>query len=321
MTKRGPSTQPRSRSASLGVNGGLVGVMALAACGSKSSIDGARARELFERVRIDTHGIHGLSGLAIDGDGVVWTVAERGNMAFRLELDGTKLTSTTAFPVDGLPPGNDMESAAVLGDGDLVVGTENNTAGVAYLFRLHLDGGRLRVVDPPLQITKADAGIEIEADHGAEAVCAVGSTVVLGLETVGKDAAGRWAPLVIVDLATGARSAHRVRLRTDTGKLSGLDCWAEGSAIHAVAIERHFAVTQLVAFDVPPITAPTSDIETSLVLDLAPVLRGSLNLEGIVRFPDGHLAAVVDNQYKKITGPDEILVFKTRQAPATPPAP
>jgi hypothetical protein len=307
------------------VSRALVVVLAVvAACGGKKSIDRDRAAALFDRVTIDTHGIHGLSGLAIDHDGAVWTVAERGKTAFRLELDGTKLKSTTAVPVDGLPPGNDMESAAFLGDGDLVVGTENNAAGIAYVFRLHRDGDRLRVVDPPLQITAADTGIAIEANHGAEAVCAVGSTVVLALETVGKDSAGRWAPLVVLDLATGARVGHRVRLRTDTGKLSGLDCWTDGAVVHAVAIERHFAVTQFVGFDVPPITAPTSDIETSLVLDLAPVLRGTLNLEGIVRFPDGHLAAVVDNQYKTITGPDELLVFKplrTPATPATPPAP
>jgi hypothetical protein len=295
----------------------LVGVAALVACGGKKSIDSDRASALFTRVTIDTHGVHGLSGLALDRDGAVWTVAERGKTAFRLELDGATLTSTTAFPVDGLPPGNDMESAAVLGDGDLVVGTENNAAGVAYIFRLHRDGDRLRVVDPPIQITAADIGIAIEANHGAEAACAVGSTVVLALETVGKDSAGRWAPLVVLDLATGARVGHRVRLRTDTGKLSGLDCWTDGSAVHAVAIERHFAVTQLVGFDVPPITAPTSEIATSLVLDLAPVLRGALNLEGLVRFPDGHLAAVVDNQYKTITGPDELLVFKPLRAPAS----
>jgi hypothetical protein len=293
----------------------------LAACRGEGSLDRRRAAALFTRVTIDTHGIHGLSGLAVDADGAVWAVAERGKTAFRLTLDGTTLSSTTAFPVDGLPPGNDLESAAFLGDGDMIVGTESNTAGVAYLFRLHRDGDRLRVVDPPLEITRADAGIAVEADHGAEAVCAVGSTVVLALETVGQDAAGRWAPLVIVDLATGARAAHRVRLRTDRGKLSGLDCWAEGTAVHAVAIERHFAVTQLVALEVPPITAPSSDITTALVLDLAPVLRGSLNLEGIVRFPDGHLAAVVDNQYKTITGPDEVLVFKTRPPRDPDPAP
>lgn len=291
---------------------------ALAACSGEKSIDRERAAEMFARVTIDTHGVHGLSGLAVDRDGAVWTVAERGKTAFELELAGARLLATTAFPVEGLPAGEDMESAAALDDGDLLVGTEGNAHGIARLFRLHRDGDRLRVTGEPIAITEADAGLAIGANHGAEATCAAGSVVAVALETAGKDAIGRWAPLVVIDLATGVRTGHRVRLRTATGKLSGLDCWADGPRIHAVAIERHFEVTQLVGFDVPPPGAPTSDVTTSLVLDLAPVLRGALNLEGIVRFPDGHLAAVVDNQYKTITGPDELLVFRALRPPPAP---
>ncbi|MBZ0233767.1 MAG: hypothetical protein K8M05_15675, partial [Deltaproteobacteria bacterium] len=111
-------------------------------------------------------------------------------------------------------------------------------------------------------------------------------------------------------LVTGARVGHRVRLRTATGKLAGLDCWRDGDVVRAVAIERHFEVTELVAFDLPPAGAAVTDLTTALALDLGPALRGALNLEGIVRFPDGRVVAVVDNQYKKITGPDELLVFK-----------
>jgi hypothetical protein len=207
-----------------------------------------------------------------------------------------------------------MESLASLPDGDLLVGTEGSSSGIARLFRLHRDGDHLRVTGDPITITREDAGVEIGANHGAEAACAAGTRVAVALETSGTDATGRWAPLVVVDLATGAKTGHRVRLRTATGKLSGLDCWIDGERVRAVAIERHFAVTQIVAFDIPAVTAATSDVTTSLVLDLAPVLRGALNLEGIVRFPDGRLVAVVDNQYKTITGPDELLVFK-RPAP------
>jgi len=39
-------------------------------------------------------------------------------------------------------------------------------------------------------------------------------------------------------------------------------------------------------------------------------LRGALNLEGLARLPDGRVVAVVDNQYRTITGPDELLVFR-----------
>jgi hypothetical protein len=47
-----------------------------------------------------------------------------------------------------------------------------------------------------------------------------------------------------------------------------------------------------------------------VLADLGPVLRGSLNLEGLARLPDGRPVAAVDNQYRTITGPDELLVFR-----------
>jgi hypothetical protein len=281
------------------------------ACVQKKSVDAERAAATFDRVTIETGGVHGLSGLAIAADGAVWTVAERGQAAYRVELDGLKVRAVERVAVEGLPAGHDMESAAFAPDGDLLVGTENNAVGIASVFRLHRDGAVLRVTGDPITLTRADAGVDVGANHGAEAACAAGDRLAVALETAGSDATGRWAPLVVVDLATGAKIGHRVRLRTTTGKLSGLDCWAAGDRIRAVAIERHFEVTQLVAFDLPAAGAPGGDITTELVLDLAPVLRGALNLEGVVRFPDGRLAAVVDNQYKTITGPDELLFFKT----------
>ena len=280
-------------------------------CRKPRRIDAERAAALFDRVPVDTQGGHGLSGLAVDRDGALWTVAERGAVAFRIQLDGTAITSTTRIPVEGLPPGEDLEAAAALPDGDLVVGTEGRTAGTARLFRLHRDGDVLRVTGEPITIGKADAGIDVGANHGAEAACSVGTRVAVALETAGQDASGRWAPLVIVDLASGRRTGHRVRLRTATGKLSGLDCWADGDRVRAIAIERHFEVTQVVGFDLPADGAATTDLTTTQLLDLGPALRGSLNLEGLVRLADGRLIAVVDNQYRGVNGPDELLVFKS----------
>lgn len=291
-----------------------------AACSGRKSVDADQAAALFDRVTIDTGGIHGLSGLGIAADGALWTVAERGKTAFHVALDGTRAREIEPIAVEGLPAGEDMESVAVLPDGDLLVGTEGNAAGLARLFRLHRDGAVLRVVGAPIAIGRDDAGIDVGANHGAEAACAAGTRVAVALETAGKDAAGRWAPLVVVDPATGAKVGHRVRLRTATGKLSGLDCWTDGAVTRAVAVERHFEVTQIVVFDIPPEGTPTTDITTTLAVDLGPALRGALNLEGIVRFPDGRLVAVVDNQYRTITGPDELLVFKT-PLPSPSPSP
>ena len=99
---------------------------------------------------------------------------------------------------------------------------------------------------------------------------------------------------------------QRLALTTTTGKLSALDCWRDGARTWAVAVERHFAVTRLLRFE---LGGADATITPEVLLDLGPILRGSLNLEGLVRLPDGRLVAVVDNQYRTITGPDELLVF------------
>ncbi|HLL24989.1 MAG TPA: hypothetical protein VK427_22800 [Kofleriaceae bacterium] len=46
------------------------------------------------------------------------------------------------------------------------------------------------------------------------------------------------------------------------------------------------------------------------VLDLGPVLKSRLNLEGIAQLPDGRIIAVTDNQWKTLQGPSVLLVFR-----------
>ncbi len=230
--------------------------VALVACGSRGpGIDRERAAATFTRVAIDTGGDHGLSGLAVDAGGTMWTVAER---------------------------------------------------GVARVFHLVRQGDALVATGAPIELRQAEVGVEIGANHGAEGVCGAGDVVAIALETAGGSGAQRWAPIVSVDVAGGARRVQRVALTTTTGKLSALDCWRDGARTWAVAVERHFAVTRLLRFE---LGGADATITPEVLLDLGPILRGSLNLEGLVRLPDGRLAAVVDNQYRTITGPDELLVF------------
>lgn len=285
--------------------------MLAAACGApRPGLDRDRASALFTRVTVDTGGDHGLSGLAVAADGTLWTVAERGAVALAITLTGDRGTAVR-HPVTGVPPGQDLEAAAMADDG-LWVGTEGHDPGVARVYHLARQGDALVATGAPLEVRDAEVGVRIGANHGAEGVCSAGALVGVALEEVGVTDGRRWAPLVTVDTATGARRVQRVMLTSPTGKLSALDCWRDGDRVRAVAVERHFEVTRLLGFDVggvDPVIAPT------VLLDLAPVLRGSLNLEGLVRLPDGRLVAVVDNQYRTITGPDELLVFRAPLAP------
>ena len=280
-------------------------MVAFAACArGPSTIDRDRAAALFTRVELDTAGVHGLSGLAVDADGTLWTVAERGAAAFAITLDGGRATAVR-YPIEGVPDGEDLEAVA-MAPGGLWVGTEGRERGVARVFALVRDGARLVVTGAPIELRPDEVGVEVGANHGAEGVCAVGDVVAIALETAGQDARGRWASVVVIDRARGTRVVHRVRLSSATGKLSALDCWREGETLRAMAIERHFEVTRVLRFT---LDAAAVEITPMVALDLGPVLRGTLNLEGLARLADGRVVAVVDNQYRTITGPDELLVF------------
>lgn len=281
-------------------------VVLVAACGSRGpGLDRERAAAVFSRVAVDTGGVHGLSGLAVDRDGRLWTVAERGAVAFAIALDGGVATARR-HPIAGLPGGEDLEAVAVADDGGLWLGTEGRDRGVARVFHAARTGDGYAIDRPAIELRAAAVGVDVGANHGAEGVCAAGGRVFVAIETAGRDGDGRWAPVVAIDPVTGEQRVRRLRLTSDTGKLAALECWRDGDRVRGWAIERHFAVTRLLAFDLDGEGA----IAPTVLVDLGPVLRGSLNLEGLARLPDGRPVAVVDNQYRTITGPDELLVFR-----------
>jgi hypothetical protein len=206
------------------------------------------------------------------------------------------------------------------------------TGSHAEIVRLARVGDGFEVVDT-VKLGREQVGLEVGHNHGVEGLCAARGRVIAAIESVGKDARGRWAPVVVLE--PGARVAlaarYRLRLTTATGKISGLDCWpAADGGIEALAIERHFAVTRLLRFTIPAPPEGTGgadgagsapgpaaadgdrELQPQVALDLASAVRGALNLEGIVRMADGRWVAVVDNQYGRITGPNELLVGRAR---------
>lgn len=286
----------------------------LAACGGSRAVDATRTAATFDRVTLDTGGVHGLSGLAIDADGALWTVAERGKAVFRVELDGTRVHAITRHAVE-IEDGRDLEALAWQ-DGELWAGLETAGDAVEVVALARVADDRFRAI-PFAEITSAEAGTRVGDNHGAEGLCIAGDWLLVAIEAAGTDAVGRWAPLAMVSrrAADGNRRVFRMRLSSATGKLSGLDCRvSEGGRIEVLAIERHFEITRLLTFSFDPasplVKDPDVEIVPKLALDLGPILRGALNLEGVVWLPDGRVALVVDNQYGKITGPDELLLLK-----------
>jgi hypothetical protein len=246
----------------------------------------------------------GLSGLAADPSGALWTVAERDHVVYRIALDPL---DTVAFPIDGAPPDHDLEAIAALPGGRFAFGAEGRFEDTARVLVGERRGDRIAITHG-ISLSSEQVGVTLAVNHGAEGVCAAGDTLLVAIETVGVTGGRRWAPLVRLDHERMTR-VYRVWLTTPTGKLSAIDCRAAAAgapgAIDVLAVERHFEVSELLVFQV----GDPADIAPRVALDLSPVLRGRLNLEGIASLPDGRVVATVDNQYRGIRGPSELLVF------------
>jgi hypothetical protein len=257
---------------------------------------------VFEELPIDAP--HGISDLTLDDRGVMWAIAERDRQIIELELGKPPIR----HPLDGVLPGTDTEGLAWLGGGRFAIGTEGALEATAGVMFAELRGERIAVTRTRM-LSNAELGVAVIANHGIEAVCGRGDEIIAACETVGKLPDGtRWAPLV--RLRGDQMTVTRLRLTTDRGKISGLHCtFADDGTAQVVAIERHFGVSRILRF---AIARDDVEITPAVEIDLQPILRDALNLEGIVRLPDGRLVTVNDNQGKTAQGPTELLVFAPR---------
>ena len=283
----------------------LAVLVALAACGKGHEpgvLDKEKAKGVFEEVRITTP--PGMSDLTIDNRGMLWAIAERDRAVLELEIGKPAIT----HPLEGVAPGIDTEAIAWLGDGKFAIGTEGNKEATASIMFAELVGNEM-VVKRTRTLTSQELGVQLTYNHGIEALCASGDELLAATESVGKLPDGtRYSALV--RLRGDALAITKLRLTTTKGKISALYCtFAPDGSAEVLAIERHFSVSRILKF-----TAKRDDVEITptVELDLAPILHDALNLEGIVRLPDGRLVAINDNQGETVRGPTELLVFTKR---------
>jgi hypothetical protein len=255
----------------------------------------------FEALQIDT--ANGLSGLALDADGALWTVAERAQRAYRITLDGGTAT-TIAVEVENVPPGLDLESIAILGGDRVAFGTEGTVPGSTMVLIGEQRGSAIQIVQ---SIALSDEVVgHVTANHGVEGLCGRGDTLVAALEVTGTRDGRRFAPLVWIERGVVTR-VQTVWLTSETGKLSTLECDLDAQPPTAWTIERHFEVTRILELVLSPLA---DEIEPAILVDLTEEVAGTRNLEGLTRLPDGRFVAVVDNQWRTITGPNELLLLR-----------
>jgi hypothetical protein len=256
-----------------------------------------------EKLPIDD--VAGLSGLAVDDRGTFWTVPEDAPM-----LVGISATSAPLrLPLRGVPEGLELESLAWLGGDRFAAGTEGGCQrGGERILLILREGGEARV-ERSLDLPLALWGASCDVHHGIEGLCSAGGMLVAAVEHVIAGGGGRLAPLARVDPQSGEATAYRLALTSETGKISALDCRARGDTIEILAVERHFEVSRLIGFSLPA-SGPASDapVRPRIIAELGAHTRGGKrNFEGVVWLDDRRAALIVDNQYRGITGPNEIV--------------
>ena len=278
--------------------------VALVGCGKHhepGKLDEGAAKQLFDIVELNDVP-PGESDLTLDDKGTIWTIPERARFVVELTTPPVK------HPLEGFEKGLDTEAIAWLGGGKLAIGLEATQRPLAAIAWAELQGDRI-VMTKQRELTTAELGVAPTTNHGIEGLCGRGDEVLAATETVGKLPDGtRWSALA--RLHGDALEVAKLRLTTTKGKISALSCTiADDGTADVLAIERHYGVARILHFVAK---RGDTDITPELVVDIQPVLRDSLNLEGIVKLPDGRMVTVNDNQGSEVKGPTELLYFHSR---------
>jgi len=299
----------------------IAAAVASTASGCDKSVARDKQQTLFDEVVVDTK--PGLSGLAADASGGIWAVAERAGPkiptagssqtqsgeAYRITLDAANKPTIETFVVRGVPSSTDLEGIAVLGTDSLAFGTEGRIDGVATVLTAQRRGAEIDITGS-IVLDGKTLGVALKANQGAEGVCGAGDTIIAAIEVSAIDGGKRWAPIVRIEHGKVTR-VYRLWLLTTTGKISALECRIDRDGTARVwAIERHFEVSRIMTFTLPPVGVGAEHVHPTELLDLGPALKSNINLEGLAVTSDGRVVAVLDNQWKTITGPSELLVFR-----------
>lgn len=244
----------------------------------------------------------GFSGLTFDDRGRLWAVPERRAVLVRLAVAGAALTVAEVVPIEGHPDGYDLESVEYFG-GQFFIGTEHlrpdRTSDPVLV--VEVEGSRARVVRT-LSFSYEPWKIRASRNNGLEGVCVTEKYLVASAE-IGLGTSERRAPVAVIDRLTGRpKQAYKVKLTSETGKFSALECRLRGESIELLAVERHFGIARLVSVTLP-LDGSTTLVTGHVVADMSRRLSPLPNIEGIARGRDGKLYAITDNQARAASGP------------------
>lgn len=257
-------------------------------------------------VTLDTD-VVGLSGLSRDEHGAFWAAGEDADAVLRIDPDTFGMTR---YPVVGAPGGTDLEALTWVDGVRFILGTETQEKGRTrdVILDGRLDAGRFKVT-PIGHLEYTLWRLTAPDNHGIEGICHVDGVMVLGTELVEEQRGRRWAPVGVFDPKIQTWTAHRVALTSDTGKLAAMDCRGRDGAIQVLAVERHYGVSRLIRFSIPP-KGESRWIEPAVVADLSKLVTPLPNFEGLAWLEDGSAWLLTDNKYRgPARGPSRLYLI------------
>ena len=272
-----------------------------------SSTPQRRADLDLSRETINLTSVSGLSGLTTDGQGHLWTVAER-DWAL-IEYYKGEVLRTVALPE--FDDDIDIEAITWMGANRFALGTERDEARDSdEIVEVSVIGDSAHV-SKRWSLSYLPLALKPRPNEGIEAMCALGERWILAIgEPVVKDPKSgiRRAPMWRMTTSGKGVTHGWLELTSDEGKIAALACRDLGNeAYQILAVERHFGVMRVVGFDLFGADPAGSRHQARLHVELVHELDGAPNLEGITFGDDNAVWLVVDNAWRRIKGPNELV--------------
>lgn len=295
-----------------------VGLLLVAACSSSTPVDDRHperkapaARYTSSRTTWAGSIISGVSGVSSRGGNRFFAAPERSRFLLPFAVTERGVSVEPRVPLKGVPEDVDIESIATLPNDRLALGTERKSSGrvedVILIGRLRT--GALEIASQ-LGFSYAPYGIRAERNRGIEGLCFADDRLLAVSETVVEQNGARFAPLGSYDFSSRTWAHYRVRLSSDTGKISALACRKTDRNREVFAIERHYEVARVLRFTLPLLDGG-EELEPEVLIEVAELFSDDPpNFEGLAVLEDGRLLLVADNDYGGADGPTHILLVR-----------
>lgn len=295
-----------------------LGLLLVAACTSSTPVGDRPSKRTAPAARYTSSRttwagsiVTGASGVASRGDDRFFAVPERARFLLPFTVTTRGISVEPRVPLTGVPVDVDIESISTLPNDRIALGTETKKAGrIEDTILLARPANGTFNVTGRLEFSYAGFGIRAGSNRGIEGLCFADDRLLAAAESVVEHNGDRYAPLGSYDFTNRTWAYYRVRLSSDTGKLSALACWKTARNRQVLAIERHYEVMRVLRFSLPLLDGG-GDVHPEILVDVASLYPDAPpNFEGLGYLKSGRLLLVADNDYGGAQGPTHIILVE-----------